>query len=249
MKYNRSKTTVSNKHWARYLTVGAAGAAAAFGAQNSVDADVNQVYLNEPLVDNNPLDGNFSFAGLHSPAPGVSFRIGFALDEIGPGLGVVFIEGFHSTNASFSIAADVGGVNNYVLNLASSSNVINVPPGSWMPGNPNPPAPPTNLFVQGGNRGDMAWGAGYAESNFTSAGTGFIGFRFNVGAGTQYGFIHVEMNGAPNNTGTLVGYAYEKDPDTPIHVRPIPEPGALGILALGGIGLLAWRRKRVQDAA
>ena len=55
------------------------------------------------------------------------------------------------------------------------------------------------------------------------------------------------MDGNPLNTATFVRYAWA-DPGESIRAGQIPEPGTLGFLALGCVGVLAWRRKRaLQD--
>jgi hypothetical protein len=96
-------------------------------------------------------------------------------------------------------------------------------------------------------------------------GVGFIGFRFNNGAGVQYGWARIKMSGVPHYDFVLLDYAYA-DPgerlragqtleDTPTpRPRPTPPPrpsaeqapdqGSLGGLAFGAVGLLAWRKNR-----
>ena len=88
-------------------------------------------------------------------------------------------------------------------------------------------------------------------------GTSFVGFRFNNGAGRQYGWARVHMGGGPLNWGFIVlDYAYA-DPGEPI--RPgqtsssakddVTEEGSLGLLAIGAAGLTLWRRERRRVAA
>jgi hypothetical protein len=95
--------------------------------------------------------------------------------------------------------------------------------------------------------GFMASYSGFSQSEFTRAGIGYIGFSFeSAEGGTHYGWVQVDMTGAPHNAYTLLDYAYEDLPDTAIPVGTVPEPGSLGLLATGAIGLLFWRRKRRQ---
>ena len=96
--------------------------------------------------------------------------------------------------------------------------------------------------------------APYSGRAFYEKGTGYIGFRFNNGDGTQYGWIRVKMPGPKYFEARfeLVDYAWG-DPGDRIkagqtssadQVEVLPDQGSLGLLALGGAGLLAWRRQR-----
>jgi MYXO-CTERM domain-containing protein len=86
-------------------------------------------------------------------------------------------------------------------------------------------------------------------------GIGFIGFRFNNGAGVQYGWARVKMSGPPHHNFILFDYAYA-DPGERLRAgqtsegtsidEQAPDQGSLGWLALGAAGLLAWRKSRSQ---
>jgi hypothetical protein len=95
----------------------------------------------------------------------------------------------------------------------------------------------------------LAYGGGYDNSQFLAPGVGFIGFRFNVGNGMQFGWARVDMAGAPDNSFTLVDYAWGDAGDA---IRAgqtvIPEPGSLGLLAVGAVGLVFWRKRRAAAA-
>ncbi len=85
-------------------------------------------------------------------------------------------------------------------------------------------------------------------------GTGYVGFRFNNGAGIQYGWARVTISGEfEGNAFRVQAYAYA-DPGEPITAgqRPFdeqaPDKGSLGWLALGAAGLLAWRKSRSRSA-
>jgi hypothetical protein len=103
-------------------------------------------------------------------------------------------------------------------------------------------------------------------SQFRQPGVGFIGFKFNSGGGTQYGWARVKMSGIPRTRFILHDYAWG-DPgdvietgqtsDSPVegatpesgslgfleHGAVFPS-GSLGLLALGKAGLELWRDQR-----
>jgi hypothetical protein len=104
----------------------------------------------------------------------------------------------------------------------------------------------------GGYDGVMAEGA---RGAWTDPGVGFIGFKFNSGAGIQYGWARIKMAGSEKKNGfELLDYAYG-DPGEPVsagqksNVEQGPDQGSLGGLALGAVGLLAWRKSRSRTAS
>jgi hypothetical protein len=90
---------------------------------------------------------------------------------------------------------------------------------------------------------------------FDGKGLGFIGFKFNNGSGDQYGWTRIEMQKGrnPNQNFKLLDYAYGDVGDSIAagqksgHAMVTGE-GSLGLLALGAVGLLAWRKSRSQAA-
>jgi protein with PEP-CTERM/exosortase system signal len=96
----------------------------------------------------------------------------------------------------------------------------------------------------------LAFGPGRYDSQWLQPGTGFVGFRFNGGAGQQFGWARITMDGAPENNFTLVDYAFA-DPGERITAGQTTVPdsgGSLGLLAIGFAGLLAWRFRRANVA-
>jgi hypothetical protein len=88
--------------------------------------------------------------------------------------------------------------------------------------------------------------AGPVFGQWGTPGEGFAAIRFNSGTGIQYGWVRLDMGAG--NSFTVVDYAYGDVGDA-ILTGQIPEPGSLGLLALGGAGLLAWRKRRAKAAA
>jgi len=101
--------------------------------------------------------------------------------------------------------------------------------------------------------GILASGFRNYYSQWGDRGTGYVGFRFNSGAGIQYGWARVRMVGDPENAFTVLDYAYA-DPGEPIRAgqrrstEQAPYEGSLGWLALGAAGLLVWRKSRSRTA-
>ncbi len=91
----------------------------------------------------------------------------------------------------------------------------------------------------------MAFNGGYGNDQFLGTGIGFIGIRFN---GNQYGWIRVNMNGAPLNSFTIVDYAFTDTPGESLFagqtISAVPEPSSLAALAIGAAAVAGWRRLR-----
>ena len=103
----------------------------------------------------------------------------------------------------------------------------------------------------------------YASGPWRDRGPGCVGFKFNSGAGVQYGWVRIKMYGPPEHGFEVVSYAYA-DPGEPIKAgqtssneqvpdqdstdEQAPDEGSLGGLALGAVGLLAWRKSRSRTA-
>jgi len=108
---------------------------------------------------------------------------------------------------------------------------------------------------------------------FQGPGIYYAGFRFNTGAGTQYGWVRIRWAGCSFNGYVLRDYAWG-DPGDQIKAgqtqldedgaqgapqaaksagaAPLADSqGSLGLLALGAVGLQAWRssRRSVSSAA
>lgn len=221
-------TSLSNSRWAAYAT---AGAATAIAGANSAEAAIHYSGLiNETF----------------NAAPGTLMQQPFSLDNGG------FMNFGHNRHASPSTLGSalffIGGASvsdkfvgksagnyRYPYRLAFGQTIAARPFAS----------PRGNFFAT------LAAGNGFTYSQWLTAGTGFIAFKFNGGLGVEYGWARVTMNsGKPGNTFTLVDFAWG-DPGTTLTVgqTAVPEPGSLGLLALGGAGLLVWRKRHAKSAA
>lgn len=128
------------------------------------------------------------------------------------------------------------------LNVISASNLKR---GQLISNRPFIPAQSTRSAVL----------EGFGGIGQFNGGLGYIGFKFNNGSGDQYGWVRIETRpSGETNPFILRDYAYG---DVGDKVRAgqkssnemVPEQGALGFLALGGIGLLAWRKSRNVQAS
>ena len=225
MKTTRSRpksfAVIAKSRWTAYAT---AGAATALMSMESAEADITYSgVLNRPFADSNPgAEGgqDLAFFALGSNA---SFGLLHA-QEMKLNIAGFFMRG--DISAMFRGSSGPGNFR-YPSRLNSGVNVS------------------VGNFVQNATISYAATLAYVATAgNFRDPGIGFIGFKFDGGSGTQYGWIRLQMNGAANgNTFTLVDFAFA-DPGEQIATGQIPEPGSLGLLALGATGLLVWRKRR-----
>jgi PEP-CTERM motif len=98
------------------------------------------------------------------------------------------------------------------------------------------------------------WGQ-YTNSGpcFLGCGPGYLGVEIPINGQAHYGWVSLEIPsppcyGGPEGTGCPYGgeifsYGYDTVPGQPIPAGASPEPGTLGLLALGSLGLAFWRRK------
>ena len=103
--------------------------------------------------------------------------------------------------------------------------------------------------------------------DFLEPGIYCAGFRFNSGAGMQYGWVRIKWGGCSANKYIVKDYAWgdpgdkikagqkalHDEDDTQIVPQAVKKPaaaphadsqGSLGLLALGAVGLRAWRKSR-----
>lgn len=229
LRRSRKRASITTSRWTAYA---GAGAATALAGIHSAEADIHYSGV---------LNSVFN-----APASSTVIRT-FALDNNA-------VIRFVHTRATTSHPSSHGQALFRIQGAALSNMFRGVAVSSYR----YPSRLAANVPVSGGafvaHNGNffatLAFHAGGSGSQFLSPGTGFIGFRFNNGSGIEYGWARVTMDGAPGNSFTLVDYAWA-DVGTPIMTGQIavPEPGSLGLLAVGAAGLVAWRRRRAATAA
>ncbi len=85
----------------------------------------------------------------------------------------------------------------------------------------------------------------------------YLGLRFDIDGQVHYGWAEFNVEGyAFELEATLLGYAYDTVPNQAIEAGQTtsasyatPEPATLGLLALGFLGLAAWRRRKPEPLA
>jgi PEP-CTERM motif len=225
-KVRRNKPiSLSNSRWAAYAT---AGAATALAGASTAEADIHYSgVLNQTF--NAPAGGSVHATFNLDNGGQIGFFHSRTAGEAG-------IAGFRVLGAAVSnkfAGSGFGGTFRYASNLGSGVNIA---------------ARPFAALDGAHNFATMAYFNGFVHSQWLQKGTGFIGFKFNGGTGIEYGWARVTMlEGAPGNSFRLVDYAWA-DPGTAIVTGQIPEPGSLGLLAIGAAGLLLWRRQRAEAA-
>lgn len=102
----------------------------------------------------------------------------------------------------------------------------------------------------GGGLFTASIGSGVIEEPFLTIGyftglqSAYLGFDFQQGGQTHYGWMQVGCPISGLNVGWIYDYAYETSPNTPIFAGEVPEPSTLGLLAIGGVASLIFRKNR-----
>jgi hypothetical protein len=232
---NRS-ASIAKTRWAAYA---AAGAATALTGSHSAEAAIHYSgILNVPFQPHKdhakrfPLDQAGDFISFERRETNTGFNGGTNIAYFRIyGIAAASFRGFRSVTADYV---------RYVSKLQSGERVSN---GFFTA----QPLNPSDGGIMA--RGNFFFGS----SEWKDRGTGFVGFRFDNGAGYQYGWARVRISGHQENAFKLIDYAYA-DPGEPITAgqrsndEKAPNQGSLGWLALGAVGLRAWRKSRSLTA-
>lgn len=75
--------------------------------------------------------------------------------------------------------------------------------------------------------------------------TAYLGFEFLLAGQEHFGWARVGVFqiGQFSLEAHLTGYAYDTVANQPIRAGETPEPASLGLLAVGALGLVAWRKQ------
>jgi hypothetical protein len=233
----RRPASIAKTRWAAYA---AAGAATALGSATSAEAEIHYSGV---------INAEFPTFG--------SLLRHFPIDDSAR---LIFLNGygyFYHGNAYYPAGAFFGirgaAVSNRFRGYSNfgSLYVSQLPRGEPVSQGVFAGRRDRPLAILGSTYGGGDWGSDAGEG-------GFVGFRFDNGAGMQYGWARLKLVypccGAAYGF-TLVDYAWG-DPGDTIRtgqrssagdmVDTVTDSGSLGLLALGGAGLLAWRKRRGQ---
>jgi len=220
---------ISETRWLAYAT---AGVASAFGLSSSAEAEIH--YSGNVFI---KLTGNAQASLPLSNGASLVFENIFS--------GSTFLQHFYfSIKGVVSGSAREGSIHHWVSDLPSGENVS---AGRFysVAGHPDHGV----LFTN--------WSDGEFAAN-TGRLRGFVGFRFNTGNGTQYGWARIETKNPGNNhtRDVIKDYAWGDVGDAistgqtqslqAANAKSVP--GSLGLLALGAQGLDAWRTQRMPKS-
>ena len=238
-KSRRMPAKTSNSRWIAYA---AASAASALASSNSAEAEIHYsgLVLHE-------FPGTTTFSGANFPLDnGVFLRADKQINRSrGSGFGALRISPV--THSSFVGQLGIIGFSKYIGYFSKLAQGVNLS-GLNFTYNCSHTINP-NCFG-----GFIGYGS-YPQNQFTTNGRGFIGFRFNRGAGLQYAWVRVKDSGNPVHRFVLVDYAWGDPGDSLATGQKSSSPddvvtdsGSLGLLAVGAVGLLAWRKRRAKAA-
>ena len=240
MKIRQSRRQTANISHSRWLAYATASAATALAGSNCAEA---AIHYSGPVFEKFP--GNSDKRKLFQlDQPGHSFNFGHIRGDWAT-FSVEARSGFYGEFRGTGFDFD-----NYVSKLSRGESIA-----------AGPFAHGYLTSYWGGFLAAGSLGGGFQQ--WRDPGVGFVGFRFNSGAGLQYGWARVRMGGTSrNNRFVLMDYAYA-DPGEAIRAgqgipcgedgqdmsdEQGPDEGSLGGLALGAVGLLAWRKRRSRTA-
>jgi hypothetical protein len=144
-----------------------------------------------------------------------------------------------SYSAGNAVLAYLGPFFPYVTRLNNGDTVAPFGPNAFVPGS----AGGVQVIIS-----SRYAGTDYGQFHPPNS-TGFLGFQFTVGSDTFNGYIQFRI--ARDFGIDFISAAYNDTPGGAITAGAIPEPGTVGLLALGAAGLagVAIRRRKKNQPA
>jgi MYXO-CTERM domain-containing protein len=235
MKRRSRKTASTNIPASRWLGYSAASAATILTGAVSADAEIH--YSGRVDV---------AFGGEETK------DVAFPLDQ--PGDSIIFFHSYFNNIIAGQAFFQVNGLRSAGF-IGYVSSFVELPNVSQLTGRGRYIS--QGHFLKYYNFGTMAAVINHiVHGDWVDGGLGFVGFRFDNGAGKQYGWARVRMRDVNENFAfKVLDYAYA-DPGESIKAGQksssapdAPDQGSLGILALGAAGVAVWRRRRKEIAA
>jgi LPXTG-motif cell wall-anchored protein len=235
LELSRKVAGIPNSRWATYA---AAGAATALTGISAAEAEIH--YSGIVNHDFTPPDSVASFP--LGSGDKLQFRVSapHGGGESGGFGHLQIVDGQNNSVGDF-VASHPSNAGVYILDLAarvniSSQNITN---------SCRRTSSSSNLVCYGATFGGPPEG-------FEQRGVGSIGFAFGNRVGVHYGWARIRTSGPPNYRFVLVDYAWGDAGESVLTGQKrshqtgnaVPATGSLGLLAIGGAGLVAWRRRR-----
>jgi hypothetical protein len=221
----KSTSVIPSSRWAAYAS---AALATAFGSAGAAEAEIHYSGPVRAVFDvgsHSTIEGTFALQGAE--------RLVFDFGRFGAGKGSALfeIQGIFGDNLPESFRGSQPGGAGFIRYVSRLHSGDPISAGNF-------------VYGSGGAFGVMAKSHSGPNSQWQGQGRGYIGFRFDLGDGFQYGWVRVKKK--TDNSFVVVDYAWG-DPGEEVTAgqressSSAPEKGSLGWLALGAAGLTAWR--------
>jgi hypothetical protein len=220
------RSLLDRTRWAAYA---AAGAATAIGTTEVAEAGIYWEKNVNRKVDgfgkSNNTDQYFIDADRNGRNDVMFSHMHFATTFTAPVFGGAFAQGTqYGMIAGFKDITSDGSTGTFAYNISKSSQVAD------------------RSFEFGGIMAMTSGSFGQRASQFLDR-DGYVGFTFESDDGWHFGWVRITMDDSPYNSFTVNEWAYNTVAGGGI-LAGVPEPGSLGLLATGAVGILLWRRAR-----
>lgn len=256
-----------NKRWLGYAAAAGAVGAGLLGTAQNVRADIIYTPASSPVPVNGSLDLDVNhdgttdfqltnFATVHfGHTQGTGF--GGFLQNIYGGAGMKvaplgnLVVGHSASVARLPFGAFIGSYQNGAFNQGTRMASVFALLGQKYS---------TRVYYPGQgfrtHRGTHLIGSFQSQGSWKGSGTGYLGFLFTAVDGFHYGWASFDVTELKSSSSVsynevLTGYAYNTVPDASITAGEgfrTPEPGTLGLLALGSLGVGFWRRRKAAGS-